>query len=159
MVEFRTAAINRAQISNIFILTNCSLSADAMDCYICGKTFSRKDALERHVTSGKCGGKKLNEFKCMDCPCAYTSKRRLQQHRAKQHPPGFTNARKELPGGTLQCAKCSLPFKSPHELAKHDVRCGRAKDVREKRDARTVRENGASDGFDTVSSALCVVQL
>ena len=125
-----------------------------MDCITCGKIFARKDNLKKHVASGKCYhvSKADNGFKCMDCPCTYAQNEKLQQHRAKQHPPGF--ARKELPGDTLQCAKCTIPFKSPHELAKHIVRCGRAKDVREKRDAPAVRENGADDGFTTISSAL-----
>ena len=44
-----TDAINGGQFSNIFILTNCCLTTVAMDCIICGKTFTRKGSLRRYM--------------------------------------------------------------------------------------------------------------
>ena len=123
-----------------------------MDCYICEKTFSRKDKLTSHLKSGKCGGKMmLDGFKCMDCSCTYAQKRDLQKHRARSHP--IIYERSDLPEALL-CSRCELPFRGELQLKKHELKCG-VKRIRQRGGGGGgVRESGAADGFVEVSNAL-----
>ena len=121
-----------------------------MNCITCGKNFSRKDNLTKHVTSGKWGRKMLDRFRCVDFPYTYARKEDLQKHRARSHP--IVYERSDLPEALL-CSRCELPFRGELPLKKHELKCG-VKVSRQRGSGGGVRESGDANGFTMVSNAL-----